>query len=31
MGSAPQTVHEWLCRYANGGGLGGPADQSSRS
>jgi transposase InsO family protein len=29
-GVARQTVHEWLRRYANGGGLGGLADRSSR-
>jgi hypothetical protein len=28
-GMARQTVHEWLARYA-AGGLGGPADRSSR-
>jgi transposase-like protein len=28
-GVARQTVHEWLARYA-AGGLGGPADRSSR-
>jgi hypothetical protein len=27
---ARQTVHEWLARYANEGGLGGLADRSSR-
>ena len=29
-GVARQTVHEWLARYANDGGLGGLADRSSR-
>jgi transposase InsO family protein len=29
-GVARQTVHEWLRRYANQGGLGGLADRSSR-
>ncbi len=29
-GVARQTVHEWLARYANGGGLAGLADRSSR-
>jgi transposase InsO family protein len=29
-GVARQTVHEWLSRYANDGGLGGLADRSSR-
>ena len=29
-GVARQTVHEWLRRYANDGGLGGLADRSSR-
>jgi transposase InsO family protein len=29
-GVARQTVHEWLRRYANHGGLGGLADRSSR-
>jgi len=29
-GVARQTVHEWLSRYANGGGLAGLADRSSR-
>ena len=29
-GVARQTVHQWLRRYANGGGLAGLADQSSR-
>jgi transposase InsO family protein len=29
-GVTRQTVHEWLRRYANGGGLGGLADRSSR-
>jgi transposase-like protein len=29
-GVARQTVHGWLCRYANDGGLGGLADRSSR-
>ena len=29
-GVARQTVHDWLRRYANGGGLGGLADRSSR-
>ena len=29
-GVARQTVHEWLRRYANEGGLGGLADRSSR-
>ena len=29
-GVARQTVHEWLHRYANEGGLGGLADRSSR-
>ena len=29
-GVARQTVHEWLHRYANGGGLSGLADQSSQ-
>jgi transposase InsO family protein len=29
-GVARQTVHQWLRRYANGGGLGGLADRSSR-
>jgi len=29
-GVARQTVHEWLSRYANGGGLGGLADRSPR-
>jgi transposase InsO family protein len=29
-GVARQTVHEWLSRYANEGGLGGLADRSSR-
>jgi hypothetical protein len=29
-GVARQTVHEWLRRYANEGGLGGLADKSSR-
>jgi transposase-like protein len=29
-GVARQTVHQWLARYANGGGLGGLADRSSR-
>jgi transposase InsO family protein len=29
-GVARQTVHEWLARYANEGGLGGLADRSSR-
>jgi transposase-like protein len=29
-GVARQTVHEWLARYASGGGLAGLADRSSR-
>ena len=29
-GVARQTVHEWLARYADGGGLAGLADRSSR-
>jgi transposase-like protein len=29
-GVTRQTVHEWLRRYANDGGLGGLADRSSR-
>ncbi len=29
-GVARQTVHDWLRRYANDGGLGGLADRSSR-
>jgi transposase InsO family protein len=29
-GVARQTVHEWLARYANGGGLAGLADRSCR-
>ena len=29
-GVARQTVHEWLSRYASGGGLAGLADRSSR-
>ena len=29
-GVARQTVHEWLRRYANEGGLGGLADRSSK-
>jgi transposase-like protein len=29
-GVARQTVHDWLLRYANDGGLGGLADRSSR-
>jgi hypothetical protein len=29
-GVARQTVHQWLARYANDGGLGGLADRSSR-
>jgi transposase len=29
-GVARQTVHQWLARYANGGGLAGLADRSSR-
>jgi transposase InsO family protein len=29
-GVVRQTVHEWLRRYANGGGLGGLPDRSSR-
>jgi transposase InsO family protein len=29
-GVARQTVHEWLARYANGGGLAGLADRSPR-
>jgi len=29
-GVARQTVHEWLSRYANGGGLAGLADRSPR-
>ena len=29
-GVARQTVHEWLRRYAHGGGLGGLVDRSSR-
>ena len=29
-GVTRQTVHEWLRRYASGGGLGGLADRSSR-
>jgi len=29
-GVARQTVHDWLRRYASGGGLGGLADRSSR-
>ena len=29
-GVARQTVHEWLARYANDGGLAGLADRSSR-
>ena len=29
-GVARQTVHEWLARYANEGGLGGLADRSPR-
>ena len=29
-GVARQTVHEWLARYAGGGGLAGLADRSSR-
>ena len=29
-GVARQTVHEWLRRYANDGGLGGLADRSSK-
>jgi transposase InsO family protein len=29
-GVVRQTVHEWLARYANDGGLGGLADRSSR-
>lgn len=30
FGVVRQTVHEWLSRYANGGGLGGLADRSSK-
>ena len=29
-GVARQTVHQWLARYANDGGLAGLADRSSR-
>ena len=29
-GVSRQTVHEWLRRYAKGGGLGGLTDRSSR-
>jgi transposase len=29
-GVARQTVHQWLARYASGGGLAGLADRSSR-
>ena len=29
-GVARQTVHDWLRRYANDGGLGGLTDRSSR-